>query len=728
MLQVTARRMTLSAPSPPQLQLTVWPAVRRPGAPVRGLVTRGRLVRRLTEARELPLIVLAAPAGYGKTTTLLEWAQHDPRPFVWLALEHAHDDPERMNAALAVVTAAVCRRSDASVVVVDDAHVLRSPAAIEAFTAFTEHPPRDAQVVVASRGEPPLPIGRLRAHRQMLELGARDFVMTRSEAAELLALAGVVLDDPQVDALVARTEGWPVGLYLAALSLREQSMPAVAAAGFGGDDRIVCDYVADAVLADLDEGDVDFLLRTAVLERLSGDLCDAVLAARGTAARLRRLARANVLLVPLDRTDDWYRYHAMLAQALRAELRRREPELARELHRRASGWHARHGEVESAIRHAVEAADTQLAGDLLWANALRYVAEGRTAEVGRWLRAFTHEQTARTPHLALVAAIGHLAAGRRDLAEHWTERAVAAISADPSPATPSLEAGVAVLRAAIARDGVERMRDDATRARALEPEDSPWRSLACHLEGTARHLLGEREPAGSLLREGSRRGLIAAPAVNAMCLAQLALLAREAGERHDGFELAGRARALVERMRLSGEPTALVLAVSALAKAERRQLDAARADAVAASRLLEQSIEVAPWYEAEVCLVLARAMVALGDIAGARTLLDNAGAALRAAPDAAVLVRWLGEAREEIDAYASRTGASPASLTTAELRVLPLLPTHLSFREMGSRLDISPNTVKSQAQAVYRKLDASSRSEAVARAQELGLLNGEAAA
>jgi LuxR family maltose regulon positive regulatory protein len=719
--------MTLSALRP-NLQLSVWPPARNPRALERGLVTRARLVRRLMDARDLPLVVLAAPAGYGKTTTLLEWAQHDPRSFVWLSLERVHDDPDDLRAALAVTTAAVCRRIGPSVVVVDDLHVLRSPAAVELFTSYVEHPPCGAQVVVASRSELGLRVGRVRAHRQVLELGARDFVMTRSEAGELLELAGVALDDAQVDALVARTEGWPVGLYLAALSLRDQHDVGAAVERFGGDDRDVSDYVADAVLADLDDADVAFLLRTSVLDRLYGDLCDAVLCERGTAARLRRLARANVLLLSLDRIDEWYRYHAMLAQALRAELRRREPELVCDLHRRASRWHAQHGDVEAAIRHAAEAEDAELAGDLLRANVLRYVAEGRTASVSRWLRSFSHQQTAQTPQLALVAAMSHIVGGERDLGEHWTEQADLAMSTAPSRATPSLEAGVAVLRAAIARDGVERMRDDAARARKLEADDSPWRSLACQLEGTAHHLLGDHERASALLREGSRRGLLAAPSVNALCLAQLALLACDAGNRNDGMELAGRARAQLERLRLCDEPTTLVLAVSALAKAERRQLDAARGDAVAATRLLDQSVDAAPWYEAEVNVVLARVMVALGDVTGARALLESADAALRAAPDAMVLVRWLDEAREEIDAYTSRTGPSAASLTTAELRVLRELPTHLSFREMGSRLAISPNTVKSQAHAVYRKLDVSSRSEAVARAQELGLLDRRAAA
>jgi LuxR family maltose regulon positive regulatory protein len=709
-------------------RLAVLRCAPAPRATERGLVARARLVRRLIDARHLPLVVLAAPAGYGKTTALLEWAQHDPRPFAWAALDRADNDREHLLASLAVATAALRRWDRDTVLVIDDAHVVRSPAAVDALATFVEHPPPRVQIVVASRGEPPLPVGRRRAHRELLELTARDFVMTHGEAAELLGRAGVDLGAAAVDALVAQTEGWPAGLYLAALSLREQPDPRAAAAHFGGDDRVVSDYVADAVLADLSDDDVDFLLCTSVLERLSGALCRAVLREPRAAARLRQLARANVLLIALDRTEEWYRYHRLLAEALRAELRRREPELEPELHRRASRWYAANGDMEAAIRHAAAAGDSELAGDLMWANVLHYVAEGHEAPIRRWLGQFTDEQTAACPPLALAAAIAHLVRGERDLAEHWTGEAVRALNG-AARATPALEAGVAVLQAAIGKDGVERMRDDAAHARELDTDDSPWRALECHLEGTARHLLGEREVARTLLREGSRLGVIAAPSVSALCLAQLALLAAESGDRHDGTTFAIRARAQLERFDLSDQPTmSLVLAVGALSRAQRSQLDAARRDAVAANRLLEQFVDVAPWYEAEVRIVLAQVMIALGDVVGARALLDDADRALRGAPDARVLLGWLDTTRDAVGAYLTSAAAAPASLTAAELRILRLLPTHLSFREIGSRLYISPNTVKSQAQAVYRKLDASSRSEAVARARELGLLDGAVAA
>jgi LuxR family transcriptional regulator, maltose regulon positive regulatory protein len=708
----------------PAPRLVVLPAPRPRAVFGRGLVARARLVRRLAEVHDVALTLLVAPAGYGKTTTLLEWAQHDERPFAWVALDRADDEPEHLRASLARATDPLTGRGGEFVLVLDDVQVLRSGAAIDVLTAMVEHPPPGAQLVLASRCEPPLPLGRLRAHREVLELTSRDFVMTRGEAAALLELAGIELCAADVDALVRRTEGWPAGLYLAALSLSEQPDAAAAVARFGGDDRVVSDYVADALLSDLALEEITFLQRTSMLDRLSGPLCDAVLGEPGSAAILRGLARANVLLVPLDRTDEWYRYHGLLAQMLRSELRRREPQLERELHGRASRWYADHDDVDAAIRHAAAAGDVQLAGDLLWAHAFRYIPQGHNATVRRWLGHFTDEQAAGYAPLALVAANAHLADGERDHAEHWTAAAARALDGVPTRRrAPALEAGIAAMRAAIARDGVQRMRDDAALAYTLDADDSPRRSMDRLLEGTACHLLDERERAYALLQEGSRRGVVAAPSVNALCLSQLALLAVERDDWAKAAELAARARSQIERFRLSGYPTmSLVLAIAALTQAQRGRVQAAKDDGAEARRLLDAMDDFVPWYVAEVRIVLARVALRLSDVVGARALIEEAGLAVRATPDSPVLGAWLQDAATQVEAYSSCALVAPASLTTAELRILSLLPTHLSFREMGSQLYVSPNTVKTQAQAVYRKLDASSRSEAVARAHELGLL------
>jgi LuxR family maltose regulon positive regulatory protein len=706
-------------------RLAVAPPLLPPAAVGEGLVARARLVRRLAEVGDIALALLVAPPGYGKTTTLLEWAQHDERPFAWVALDRADDDPEHLLASLARATDPLTRRGEEFVLVLDDVQVLRSRPALDIIAATVAHPPPGARLALASRCQPRLPLGRLRAHREVLELTARDFVMTRSEAAALLERAGVELGAADVDALVRRTEGWPAALYLAALSLRDQPDAASAIARFGGDDRVVSDYVNDSLLADLTAQEVTFLQRTSVLDRLSGPLCDAVLLEFGSAAMLRDLARANALVVPLDRTDEWYRYHGLLAQALRAELRRREPQLERELHRRASCWYADHDDADAAIRHAAVAGDVQLAGDLLWRNAFRYILQGHNATVRRWLGHFTDEQVAGYAPLALVAAHTHLADGDRDLGEHWGDAAARALRGLPARRRPpSLEAGIAGVRAAIARDGVQSMRDEAARAYGLAPDDSPWRSMFRLLEGTACHLLGDPERAHALLQEGSRRGVVAAPSINALCLSQLALLAVERDDWAEATELAARARSQIERFRLAGYPTmSLVLAVAALTQAQRGRVQPAKEDCTEAARLLDAMDDFVPWYVAEVRIVLARAALRLSDVVGARALIEDAALAVRSTPEAPLLGAWLQDAAAQVEAYSSSSAAvAPASLTTAELRILGLLPTHLSFREMGSRLCVSPNTVKTQAQAVYRKLDASSRSEAVTRARALGLL------
>ena len=716
---MTPNALTLrSAP-----RLAVLPAPRRRATLGSGLVARGRLVRRLTEVHDLALALLVAPAGYGKTTTLLEWAQHDERPFAWVALHRADDDADHLRGSVARATAPLTGRGRDFVLVLDDVQVLRSRGAIDVLAALVEDPPEGAQLVLASRCEPPLPLGRLRAHREVLDLTPRDFVMTRGEAAALLELAGAELTAADVDALVRRTEGWPAGLYLAAVSLRDQPDTAAAVARFGGSDRIVSDYVADSLLSELTAEEVTFLQRTAVLDRLSGPLCDAVLLESGSAERLRDLARATALVVPLDRTDEWYRYHGLLAQMLRAQLRRREPQLEPELHRRASRWHADH-DVDAAIRHAAAARDVRLAGDLLWANAFRYIPQGHNATVRRWLAHFTDEEVAGYAPLALVAANAQLAEGDRAHAEHWTAAATRALDGVPARRRPpAVEAGVAAMRAAIARNGVQRMRDDAARAYALDADASPARSMDRLLEGTACHLLGARERAYELLEEGARRGVVGAPSLNALCLAQLALLALDSDDWALATELAARARSQIERFRLAAySMMSLVLAVAALTEAQRGRVQAATDDCAEATRLLETMDAFAPWYVAEVKIVLARAALRLSDLSAARALVEGAALAVRAVPDAPVLATWLEDASAQVDAYATSAMVTPATLTTAELRILALLPTHLSFREMGSRLYVSPNTVKTQAQAVYRKLDASSRSEAVARANELGLL------
>jgi LuxR family transcriptional regulator, maltose regulon positive regulatory protein len=698
----------------------------------RGTLRRERLVRRLAQTTHVPLVLVGAPAGYGKTTLLTHWLEDDPRRVAWLTLTTADDDAEQLIASIAAafgepgdltvaeLAYAVERQDTPFVLVLDDLHRLRARDALAVLAPIIDAVPVGSQLVIAGREEPELPIGRLRAQGRLIDLWARDLVMTRREAATMLSLAQLELAPEDVNTLIARTEGWPAGLYVAALSLRDQPDPHRAIARFGGDDRLMADYLRDELLAGLDEERREFLERTSVLDELSGSLCDAVLECTGSGGLLREMSRSNLLIMPLDSADESYRYHALLSATLRAELRRADPGAEIELHRRASAWYARAGD-DRAIDHAIAAGDVDGAGTLLWETAAARVLDGRGAEVHDWLDRFTADQTASSPALALTTAAHHLALGDRDRLEHWTAVAERAVAGTESG---SLTAGAQTMRAAIGRNGIERMLGDAAAAYDRLAENSPWRSLCCMLRGVATHLQGDPEGARPLLEEGARRGAIAAPGLQAVCLAQLALLAIEAGDWDEGSSLAARARSQIERVGLEDHPTsALVFAVSALVRAHRDRVDDAQADRRRATDLLTRLVDYVPWYDVEARIALARAALRLGDVTGTRTLLSEASRMIARADDAAALRSWLDATWAQVEAFTVTALLGPSSLTTAELRVLALMPTHLSFREMGRRLHVSANTIKTHAHAVYRKLDACSRSEAVVRARATGLLD-----
>jgi LuxR family maltose regulon positive regulatory protein len=718
-----------------------------------GLVPRSRLVARLADARDVPLALVVAPAGYGKTTALSEWAENDGRPFAWIDLDDEDNDAAHLLASITLALdeiepvgrdvfaapsagetgvgdvllgrlgPAIAGRQRPFVLVLDNVHALTAAGSLEILEAIIDHLPHGSQLALASRTEPALPVGRLRAHRRLVELRSRDLVMTRGEAA--LSLTGLGLRSGDVDMLVQRTEGWPAGLYLAALSLQDQPDRERALARFAGDDRLVADYVRDELLAELPRDRLSFLIRTSVLDDLSGPLCDAVLARPGSGGTLRELARSNLMLVPLDRADDRYRYHGLFAQMLQAELRRTEPEYEAEVHRRASSWHAGRGETERAIHHAIAGGDVDLAGGLLWSVAAQFVTNGRNAMVRRWLDRFSSDQIAQHPALALTAATSELATGDRDQVEHWSAAAERGLGLEPASERRSAQSAViGVMRALIARDGLVGMGTDAARAAGLLQDDLPWAALCCLLQGTALHLTGDREHARAHLEDGARRGAVAAPSIQVLCLAQLGVLALEEQDWDTGELCISRARRQVERVGLSDYPVAaLVFAASALDRAQRGRVDDAQRDMRQGLRLLAMLADFTPWYEAEARLLLARAALRLSDVVGARTLLAEASRLARRAPDALVLNEWLDESWVQADSFAAAAILGPSSLTTAELRVLGQLPTHLSFREIAGRLHVSANTIKTQAHAVYRKLDASSRTEAVSNARQVGLLD-----
>jgi LuxR family transcriptional regulator, maltose regulon positive regulatory protein len=713
------------------------------------LVSRERLVGRLLDAQDVPVALIVAPAGYGKTTLLSQWAERDERPFAWVALDAEDNDPSNLLSAIAAALDAVepigwdvfdalasprldratvalprlvrslGHRERPVVLALDDLHVLRTRESRRVLTTIWRAFGGGLQLALASRSDPGLPVGRLRAHGISVELHAEDLAMTRSEASMLLQLAGIELAPEQMLNLARRTEGWPAGLHIAALSLRRQRTDRPEVEQFAGDDRFVCEYIREELLAGLPPAQLEFLTRTSVLDRLSAPLCDAILGRRDSEDTLARLACANVLMTPLDRRESSYRYHELFAKVLQAELRRLEPGLGAELHRRASAWCAEHGDVDRAIGHAIDAHDPKRAGRLLWDAAIGHAARGEHRPIWSWLSRFTDQELADTPLLALVAAGTSLASGNLYEAERWT-----ALAAGATDDTDLVRAGVSLMEAGFGRRGVPEMGASAARAYELLAPTSPWRPLCLLFRGVALQLAGERDEARDQLKEGAHRAATSAPLVQALCLAQLSLLAADEDDLERATTLAERATAQVRRCGLEQCPTvALPLAVSAEIRARRGQVADATSELREALGLLTRITDPSPSYDAQCRVVLARASLRLNGPAAAGELLAEAARALARTPGAPVLRAWLEDAVAQVDLALSSTAGADWSLTTAELRVLRFLPSHLSFREIADRLYVSPNTVKTHARGIYRKLGVSSRATAVDRACGAGLVD-----
>jgi LuxR family maltose regulon positive regulatory protein len=403
-----------------------------------GQVPRLRLTARLDEGLARGLISVCAPAGYGKTVLLADWAQRSRHPVAWLSLDAGDNDPaqfwrhvvaaldpdrsgigERVAPLLGppaplsfggLVTALINElAADEAVVVLDDYHLIGSPQVHESLAFLVEHRPAGICVVLASRSDPPLPLARLRARGQLTEIRAAELRFTHAEAGELLQHVASALPDASVAALAARTEGWAAGLQLAALSLRGHDDAAAFVAAFTGSHRYVLDYLAEEVLERQGGQLRTFLLETSVLDRLSGALCDAVTGREGSQALLEEAERAGLFLIPLDEVRGWWRYHHLFADLLRGRMQQEQPGRLAQLHRNAAAWYAEHGLAEDAIGHAAAA------GEMLWAARiieqhfdLVHRILGEAATIDRWLSVLPAEVVRSRPRLLLAQA--HMAA------------------------------------------------------------------------------------------------------------------------------------------------------------------------------------------------------------------------------------------------------------------------------------------------------------------------------
>jgi LuxR family transcriptional regulator, maltose regulon positive regulatory protein len=690
-------------------------------------VRRDQLLARLERERCRPLILLTAPAGYGKTTLLAQWAAESSRPFAWVTLDHADDDAGTLAASISKALDNVEVEpglGGSFVLVLDDAHVVRPEVLKAAVLRILDWLPERSQLSVASRREPALPLGRMRAQRLLLEFSSVDLSMSAIEAGSLLAQAGLDPELRPMQTLVRRSEGWPVALELATISWTPH-LGAAEPTQLRGDDHVISEYFRVELLASLPPATRRFLMRSSVLDYLSGPVCDAVLGSTRSAHILAKLARTNLPLRPVDSSHDSFRLHGLFREMLQTELRRSEPELLPILYRRASEWYAHAGDIVWAIDHARNADDLGRVGNLLWRHMRRFLGEGRNGVVQGWLHGVDAERAAGCHELALAAAHSGLALGSATLAEQWARSAAVCMSETTENATTSARAGVLLVEAWAARSGAKRMGEVAARAYDLLPDDDPWRASCCFLRGSAALLIGDRREAERLLEEGARRGDQQAPDAASLCLAQLSVCAAERDDPLVASDFARSARSMITSHGLSTTPaSALVFAVCAASAMREGRVDEAKAAASECRDLLAQIDDSLAWLSAETRILVARVSLGLGHVARARELLADASRLARRTTDVVIFQRWFDDAWGQFDERAETTLAGMGSLTTAELRVLRFLPTHYPFHEIAQRLHVSSNTVKTHVHAVYRKLDASSRSEAVATATRAGLLGG----
>ena len=751
-----------------------------------------------------PLVVVSAPAGSGKTMTLVQWMEADERPGAWLQLDVSCNDPVALltylasalqgltpidgdvfaglRASITPIHGRILPALEAGLagagpflLVLDDVHLVRSKTCWEIVRFVVDHVPAGAQLVLATREDPPLPMGKLRASGSLEEVRARELALSRDEARTLLRLHGRAVDDGALDALLAATEGWAAGVYLALLAGEGRSaddwLPRVR-----GDEREIADYLIGEVLGRQPYRTQEFLLRTSILERFSASLCQAVTGRSDAHAALRRLAKENLFVVPLDEHEEWYRYHHLFADLLRAELGRRSPQDVAGLHRAAAAWSDAHDDPEQAVRHWLAAGDVGPAADLVatWCTFLLDMGQSETAQ--RLLAMFSDAQI--LSHVQLTIAAGWVCGlGYPHYMLKRTRpsivRAALTVDVGDRPAydlAASLRSSQAQLRAFLAPDGIGRMLADAELSAELEARNpgTPWYGEACKLRGIALYfagrsgaavkplreeedgvpfagdagavpsafrqlITGDRDEAvttegadGGIWKAAWKRAVLAGSDLwppsaldSSEVLAFQSLIAGDHGRWDEAEELDRRAW---ERYALVGaevEPSIAVLLCRARLLARR---DAPGLDEHL-RRVVRWVTEMPNVFEREALLgavVLGEIALGCGDLAEAARWSGEARAVLRHYPDAGML----GPRAERLR-LALQERSLGLAVTAAEQRVLDLLPTELSVAGIGARLFISKNTMRSHLRSLYAKLGVHSRAAAVERARELGLLKPE---
>jgi len=726
--------------------------------PRKDWVERPELVERLAGVTAR-LILVAAPAGFGKTTLVAQWRASavDSRQFAWVSLDKGDSDPVKLWWCIMHALLRACPQLDGeeilrdlrghvpditgaviptlvnklaafpspAVLVLDDYHVIRDPSCHAQITFLVRHLPASVQLVLMTRADPPLPLPRLRAAGHMAEFRARELCFTHAEAALLvLAVSGVELSEPDLDTLVERTEGWPAGLHLAGLSLRGHDSPTAFVRQFTGANKFIADFLAEEVLGRQPAAIRQLLIRTSVLGRFCAPLCDAVVGSANAAEILDVLERENLFIVPLDETRQWFRYHRLFAHVLHGNLARTEPGIVPVLHERASAWHRRSGSADEAIDHAIAAGDAAAAIDLIARRWYAYADSGQVATVRRWLRMLGEQAIAASPVAAHCAAWAAALSGDRESVRRWLPAMAASPPAEPLPdGMRSLESSVALLQGFCGFDGLPLMRDAAQRAAELESDPaSPWYVLARTAFGFSLCLCGRAKEAERPLQEAIASD-VGIPLVRLLSMSALSLAATDLGQPARAQDIAYSALSLASSRNLSQLPQAsLAHAAAGAAYAAAGRPNEARSELEYALRSRWRMPRISPWATIDVMLRLTQVLIDLGDRGGATRLADEAALLLTSLPAGADALEARLERLQRLITGRPRSLALPEPLTDREVAVLQLLQGTLSLREIAGQLHLSANTIKTHAQAIYRKLGVSTRRDAIMRGREAGFL------
>lgn len=748
--------MVVARGTRPVLSAKVQPPVER------RLVSRPHLLALCTGAPR-KLTVIRAPAGWGKSTLLAEWhaTEAGSRGFAWLTLDRGDNDPVRfwtyliealrtqhpeagatslplleaprvdvVGEVLPVLSSELASSTHGIVLVLDDYHLITNPQVQESVAAFVDHLPRVLELALATRSTPALPLARLRARGELVEIDAAALGFSVEDADSLLNdLHGLGLEHDAVQRLQERTEGWAAGLYLASLTLRGHGPAYVEefVREFAGDDRHVVDYLSAEVLSGQTPEVRAFLLSTSLLDRFCAPLCDAVTGGDDARRILHEMESSNFFLIPLDSRRVWYRYHHLFAELLRQELALAEPASVAALHRRASAWHRDHGTPSEAIRHATAAGDVADAATLILDHWIPARDRARMETILAWLAGLPADAVPGDPRLALVKATTLQEIGRTDEADLLLE------TIERSRVPPELRAGPDTVAAGLAacRAINSYFHGDAagilrTAAIALGRGSGSgyWHSALLTTLGTAQFVQGQVEEAAATLEQAIASGVAAAHTLALAHALGWAAVANVESGRPD------RARRVVQQIDdyLAAHQGLGAYYGAAMPHIARGVVQHHEGRLAEADHELARGAELArrgaARFEVVYALVArARLAVALGDHDAATGMLRDARRALDRCRDPGKLADLVGRAERAARPGTDADTAPPVeALSDRELAVLRLLQTDLSQREIAARLFVSFNTVKTHMRSIFRKLDVSTRSEAVQRGRGLGLI------